>query len=74
MVKLAQLDGAGLIVLFQKAKSFTDDLAGRVVASGFDLGAHELFELGGSSSHPTSAESPKNLPLYTAGIINDGWF
>jgi len=47
MVKLSQLCGAGLIVFFQKAKSFADNLASRVVASGFDLGADELFELGG---------------------------
>ena len=45
-VKLGQLAGAGVVVLFQKPQGLPNHLASRIVASGLDLGANEFFDSG----------------------------
>ena len=39
--------GKDLVTLFKKAKGFANNLAGGVVAPGFDTTLHKLFELWG---------------------------
>jgi hypothetical protein len=46
-VEFPQLRGSCLVVFFEKPESFADDLAGRVVAAGLDLGADKFLELRG---------------------------
>jgi len=46
LIELRQLDGASLIMFFEKPESFPDNLARRIVAARSDLGGNELFEIG----------------------------
>jgi hypothetical protein len=46
LIELRKLGSLGLIVFLQEPESFPDNLARRVVAAGFHLGADELLQFG----------------------------